>query len=89
MEKLTKDERRACLRRFSPVGRVIRLTGAFRAFKDGDGVSIVWRWWHPISWLMTVILFPVCAVVGERIAVAVPFRLSGYWRARREKIQWL
>lgn len=77
------------LKRMTPVGRFLRASGAVRVFKDGDGLSVVWRWWHPLSWLAVIVLLPVCGVVGERIGDQVPFRLSQYWRERRGSIQWL
>lgn len=89
MGKLTKDERKACMSRFSPVGLLMWRLGAVRALKDGDGLSAVWRWWHPLSWVMWMVMLPICGFVGERIAEVVPFRLTKYWRARKGEIQWL
>ena len=87
--KLTNDEREGCLKCMTLIGRALWSAGAYRAFKDGDGVSAVWRWWHPLSWIMWAALLPICGVVGERIADQVPFRLNDYWRQRKDKIQWL
>ena len=70
-------------------GWAIYLTGAARYHDDGDGVTAVFRWWHPVSWALWLALLPVCGIVGERIADAVPFRISRYFRENPERLQWL
>jgi hypothetical protein len=71
------------------MGRILKVTGCCRVYRDGDGAQMVFRWWHPVSWLVWLALLPVCGLVGDKIGDHVPFRLSPYWRERRDRIEWL
>ena len=87
---LTKDEARAKMRKeMKPLGWVLYWSGAMRVHDDGDGVSGVFRWWHPFSWVAVVALFPVCAIVDEKISNVVPFKVGRYFKDHPDKLQWL
>lgn len=81
--------KRALFRKMKWPGVVLYALGTFRAFKDGQGVGAVHRWWHPVNWVFVLILLPFCAVAGEPIFSVVQFRLSKFWRERRDEVQWL
>lgn len=88
--RLTRDEARSKIaKRLSPLGKLLRAIGAVRIHDDGDGLGCVFRWWHPVAWLLWVAMLPVCGVVGERISEAVPFRVSQWFRDHPERLQWL
>lgn len=87
---LTKEEAKAKLRKeMRPLGWALRWSGAMRVHDDGDGVSSVFRPWHPLSWVMWIVLLPVCGILGERISSVVPFRAGKYFRENPDKLQWL
>lgn len=71
------------------LGRLLYLTGCIRFYRDGGGYGHLFRWWHPVSWVAWLMLLPVCGLIGEKVNEQVPFRLSPYWRARRDEIEWL
>lgn len=71
------------------IGPYLYLTGAFRCHLDGDGISAVWRWWHPVSWIVFVIAIPVCSFIGEKVQDVVPFSISDYWKENKDKLQWV
>jgi hypothetical protein len=73
----------------TPVGRVMIYTGCVRFYRDGGGFGSVFRWWHPISWVTWLVTLQICGWVGEPVNNVVRFRLSPYWRERRDQIEWL
>jgi hypothetical protein len=84
-----KELRRKVRSKLHAFGWVVYLTGAARFHDDGDGVTGVFRWWHPVTWLLFLGLIIPCAVVGERISNAVPLRVSKWFRDHPERLQWL
>lgn len=70
-------------------GKFLWMTGCVRFFVDGDGHSALFRWWHPVTWLVIIGMVPVCAVVGDKISDAVPLKLSPFWQERESEISWL
>ena len=88
--KLSKAElRKKVHRKLHPIGWLVYLSGAARYHDDGDTIGVVFRWWHPVSWLLVLALIIPCAVMGERIGDTVPFRLSKYWRENRDRLNRL
>lgn len=75
--------------KMNPVGLVLWFTGAARLYKDGDGFSAVWRWWHPVTWLLLVTLVLPCALIGQPLLQVVALRLAPYWRRRRTQVLWV
>jgi len=69
-------------------GKIIYYTGCVRLFKDGDGYGQLFRWWHPISWIIWIIALQVCGIVGEPVNEVVPMTLNRYWRVRKKEIEW-
>jgi hypothetical protein len=86
---MAPDDRERFRRGLTPLGRLLRLTGCVRFFRDGDGFGYVFRPWHPVSWMTWLAVLPYCGMVGERIGEAVPMRLSPYWEERRGEIEWM
>ncbi len=60
---------------------VLVLSGSTRLILDGDGFTGVYRHWHPITWMLWVVAFPLCAIYGERITDVM--LLKKYWKERR------
>lgn len=77
------------VRNLTPIGRAICLTGCVRLYRDGGAVGNLFRWWHPMTWLIWVITLQWCGIVGEKVSDVVPLRLPEYWRKRRNEIEWL
>ena len=69
-------------------GRLLWWLGVVRIHEDGDGWSAVFRWWHPITWILFVAMVPVCAVVGEPIFQVVPMRVGRFFLERPERLIW-
>lgn len=72
-----------------PIGVVLWLTGCVRMLKDGDGFSYVFRRWHPVSYLLMVVMVLPCAMLGEKLSTVVPLSLSKFWEANRDQLQWV
>lgn len=83
------DLRRKVHQQLHLAGWIVYLLGAARWHDDGDAITAVFRWWHPLSWLLVLICIVPCAVMGERIGDAIPFRLSRHFRENPERLQWL
>jgi len=49
--------------KLSLLGRVMYATGSMRTYENGDAIGFVWRWWHPIAW----ILCPLCLIINVLI----------------------
>ncbi len=87
---LSQEEARSKVKTaLSPFGKLLRALGVIRVYDNGDGVSAVFRWWHPLSWLAWIVFLPVCGIVGERVNETVPFRVNKWFRDHPERLQWL
>ncbi len=75
----------------SPVpfrGYLLWWTGVCRVHEDGDGWAAVFRPWHPLTWVVFLVMIPICALVGEPIFEVVPMRVNPYFREYPEKLIW-
>lgn len=70
-------------------GLLLWCTGCVRLFKDGDSFSYLMRWWHPVTYVMLVVMLVPCALMGEKLMEVVPLRLKKYWRERRSEMVWV
>jgi hypothetical protein len=75
--------------RMRPIGLLLWGLGCARLHKDGDGFRPVFRVWHPVTWLVWLVLLIPCAIAGERIGDAVPIRLSKFWQQNRDQLQFV
>ncbi len=83
------SRKRAVFNEFRSLGKPLYLTGAFRCHMDGDGISAVWRWWHPVSWIAFFVGASYCVFSGEKVQDVVPFTLSDYWKENKENLEWI
>jgi len=86
--KSTSKPRRV-LSKMSPIGVLLWLTGTVRMHKDGDGFKAIWRAWHPVTWLMVVIMVVPCAVMGVALKEVFPLKLSKFWQQNRDQLQFV
>jgi hypothetical protein len=76
------------------IGRAIKATGAMKCWKDGDGVAFIWRWWHPLSWVLIPLML-IASVLFSGIPETwnyredLGLRLSDYWRERKDKREFI
>lgn len=85
----TKAKPRYVASEMKILGLLLWATGCVRLYKDGDGFSALFRAWHPVTWLVALLVLVPCAVVGERLSVVVPVRLSRFWKRNRQQLQWV
>lgn len=85
----TTEERRKLLADVTPIGQLLRLTGCVRVYKEGFHLGAVFRWWHPLAWVVWLVALQWCGWVGEPVNEVVPFRLSPYWSEHKDEIEWL
>lgn len=71
------------------LGLLLWATGCVRLYKDGDGFGTLFRAWHPVTWLVALLVLVPCALMGERLAEVVPIRLSKFWQRNRQQLQWV
>lgn len=69
------------------LGLVIWCTGCFRMHKDGDGFQSIFRWWHPMTWILMLILVPFCAIYGEPLLNVVPLDITDFWKKPENNVQ--
>jgi hypothetical protein len=65
------------------------LSGSVRMYKDGDGFGGVFRAWHPVTWLLLVLMLVPCALMGEKLTGVVPMKLSKFWLDNANQMQWV
>lgn len=70
-------------------GVALWATGCARLHKDGNGFNAVFRAWHPVTWILFIIMIIPCAVLGEKITDVIPTRLSYFWRMNIDQLQWV
>jgi hypothetical protein len=68
---------------------LIWATGCARIHKDGNSLNAVFRAWHPGTWLLRAAMVVPCAIDGEKLSVAVPTKLSRFWRLNADQLQWV
>jgi len=79
-------------RSLSPVGRFLVAVKAIRLYTDGNGTSFIWRWYHPLTW----VLVPIALILGSFLlgAIEITGDLSG-WGLRKsdyfrgKEVEWL
>lgn len=74
MSKLDKRDR-TIEEKLKPLGLLIRRTGAAKFFHNGDGTGFLWRWWHPLAWVMVPLL-----IVLQVLIEGIP----EMWRSRSD-----
>lgn len=65
------------------------LIGCVRLYVDNGSTIGVFRAWHPVTWLLMVLLIVPCALAGEKLSHAVPTKLSPFWTANKDQLQWV
>lgn len=75
-------------------GQALRLSGAARFYHNGDGVGFVWRWWHPLAWVMAPLAFVVSVLVDGvpetlRYRYEVGFGINPWFKAHPDELEWL
>ena len=76
----------------TPVARFLLNIRAIKAWRDGDGISFVWRWYHPLTWIATPVFVCVSVVlygITETKLSELGIGLSKYWKAHRSEREWL
>ena len=75
---------------FSKLGYAIYCTGCWKAWKNGNGSAFVWRWWHPLTWVLVPIVV-VAAVLTIGIPETIKDRaslglgISDYWKQHKKE----
>lgn len=87
-QNLAKKPKRV-LSEMTFVGVLIWITGAVRMHKDGDGFKAIWRVWHPVTWLIAVILVVPCAITGVALKEVFPIQLSKFWVEHADQLQFV
>lgn len=72
------------------VGKALYYLGVVRFYKDGDGHGVVFRWWHPLTWIAFILMIFVCAFVSEAtVQETIPLRVSKYFRENPKLLKWM
>ena len=72
-----------------PLGVALWFTGCARVHKDGDCFAVIFRAWHPVTWLLLVVMLIPCALQGEQLLYVVPLKLSIFWKQNLDQLQWV
>lgn len=79
--------------KLAPIGRLIRSTGAARFYHDGDGAGFVWRWWHPLTWVLAPLgLVAMCAITGVpeawRYRHDIGLGMKPWFKDNPDRLEW-
>lgn len=86
-----KDENK--IPKLTPIGKIMRITGVARFYRDGNGARFIWRWWHPLSWILAP-LFVVVSVVLDGIFDTWRYRhdigigMKPWFKERPAELRW-
>lgn len=76
------------------LGRLIRMLGAARFYRDGSGAGFVWRWWHPLAWVIAPLSFVASVAVAGfpdtwRYRHEIGIGMKPWFKERPEDLRWL
>ena len=79
--------------KLTPFGKCLRTTGACRFYHNGDGAGFVWKWWHPVAWVLAPILFVIlCILEGVPEAIKsrrdIGFKMDPYFIKNPDRLIW-
>lgn len=87
------------LQRMTPIGHFLYRSGTVRLYKNGDGTGLVWRLWHPFSWILVPVFSLLWILtVGLETAREQPktqtladlgLDVDNYFNEHPEKLEWL
>ena len=77
-----------------PFAKLLWKARVIRCYCDGDGAGFVWRWWHPVTW----ILAPATFILGI-LLVGIPetwrdkhdigFGMKPWFVANPDRLIWI
>jgi hypothetical protein len=79
--------------KISGLGRVLRSSGAARFYHNGDGAGFVWRFWHPLAWIIAPIAL-IASVIVEgapstwRHRHQIGFGMDPWFLKNPDKLRW-
>lgn len=78
----------------TPVGRVIFMSRAARFYRNGDSAGFLWRWWHPIAWIVAPLGFVASVIVTGipdtwRYKHELGFGMNPWFKQRPDELRWL
>lgn len=76
-------------KQMSSVGLVLWFLGCVRLHRDGNGFNAVFHGWHPLTWVVLLLMVVPCALIGEKLLNVVPLRLTKFWRDNADQLQWV
>jgi len=74
--------------------KILKNIGAITIWRDGNGISFIWRWWHPVTWFFVPLLF-IANVFLEGLPNTWKYKdsiglgLSNYWKKNKNKRKFL
>lgn len=74
-------------------GKIMYYTGSIRYYYNGDGLGMVWRYWHPLAWVFIPVLFILLGFLEgfprtwERKS-DMGIGLDPYFEKNPEKLEW-
>lgn len=69
---------------------LIMLTGSAKAYDAGFRSfkwNFIFRLWHPLTWLLYIIMIIPCAFMGEKIGYVVPVKLNKFYLNKHKEKQ--
>ena len=82
------------MKRMRFAGKFIYFLGAAKFYYNGDTLGYVWRWWHPLSWLLLPVFFVISVlIVGFPETVKYKHDLgidiAPFFKQNPEQLEWL
>lgn len=70
-------------------GVLLWFTGCVKLHKDANSFKCVFRRWHPLTWLLAVLMILPCALSGTKLSEAIPLNLTEFWVKNMDQLQWV
>lgn len=77
-----------------PLTRLCYMLGAIRIYKNGDATGVLWRYWHPLTWLMIPCLFVIATVLYGVVTVSgelpeLGITMGSYFKDNPDRLEWV
>lgn len=77
-----------------PLPKFLKIVKAINVWEDGDTISFIWNWWHPLAWLLVPFFFILSVILYGLLETIensddIGLGLSEYWKENKDKRKFL
>lgn len=77
-----------------PLPKFLKIVKSINVWEDGDAISFIWNWWHPLAWILVPVFFILSVILYGLLETIensddIGLGLSEYWKENRDKRKFL